>query len=554
MKKTIAYLSAIFFLAITLGSCKKKDTPPPPPPPPANFTITNWDVNGIPSLSDYKGVSINPSIRLNFPKAIDRATVSGGIDFNGGSYTISYQNGDSILILQPSAPLNYLAKYRVYAGNTLKSKQGGILFNPVDFSLSTQFDSSDKFPLLNDNQLLDKVQQQTFKYFWENAHPISGMAKERTSSAETVTTGGTGFGIMSIVTAVHRGFITRVEGRDRVLKITNFLLNNCTRYHGVFSHWIYGSTGQTQPFSSNDNGADLVETSFLLEGLITARQYFDGADAIETDLRTKINSIWDGVEWNWFRQSSQNVLYWHWSPDKGWIMNQQIKGWNEGLIVYVLGASSRTDSIPKIVYDNGWAGNGIIRNNNTYYGYQLPMGPANGGPLFFEHYSFLGINPNGLNDVYANYQTQVTNHTKINYEYCKANPQNWYGYSSQAWGLTACDGPAPTWYQAHSPTNDQGVIAPTAALSSFPYTPVESMRALKFFYYKLGDKLWGNYGFYDSYKLNDPWFASSTLAIDQGPIIIGIENYRSGLLWNLFTSAPEIKNGMRRLGFTAPYL
>jgi len=547
--------SFIIVCMLVAGSCKKKDTPAPvPPPAPVNFTITNWDVNGVMSLTDYKGVSVNPSIKLNFPVAIDRATVAAGINFNGGSYNVTYQSGDSVLVLQPSAALNYLTKYNVTADNDLKSKQGGILFSNAEFNLLTRLDSTDKFPLITDAALLDKVQQQTFKYFWDFGHPVSGMARERNTSGETVTTGGTGFGIMSIVTAVHRGFITRTEGRDRILKITNFLINNCTRYHGAFSHWLNGSTGVTQPFSANDNGADLVETSFLLEGLITARQYFDAADVTETELRTKINSIWDAVEWNWFRQGNQNVLYWHWSTDKGWVMNHQIKGWNEALVVYVLASSSRTDSIPKVVYDNGWASNGAIKTNNTYFGYQLPMGTANGGPLFFEHYSFLGINPNGLTDAYANYQTQAVNHTKINYEYCKANPLGWYGYSNLSWGLTASDGPAPSYYQAHSPSNDKGVITPTAALSSFPYTSTESMDALKFFYYKLGDKLWGTYGFYDAYKLADPWFATSTLAIDQGPIIVMIENYRSGLLWNLFTSAPEIKNGMKRLGFTAPYL
>ena len=260
----------------------------------------------------------------------------------------------------------------------------------------------------------------------------------------------------------------------------------------------------------------------------------------------------NAVEWNWFRQNNQNVLYWHWSPDKAWIINAQVRGWMEAMITYVMASSSLTDSIPKIVYDNGWAANGNIRNNNSYYSYQLPLGPSNGGPLFFEHYSFLGINPNGLSDAYANYQTQTVNHTKINYEYCKANPRGWNGYSNLCWGLTASD--IPTGYNANEPNNDPGVISPTAALSSMPYTPVESMNALKFFYYKLGDKIWGQYGFTDAFKLSDPWFATSYLAIDQGPIIVMIENYRSGLLWNLFTSAPEIKNGMRRLGFTAPYL
>ncbi len=541
------------FLAVLLISgCKPKGTATPPVIPPQNFMISNWSVDAVSGVNDYKGVPVTPQIRLQFPVAIDRNSVTAGITFNNGNYTASYLNGDSVVIIQPAAPLNYLTKYTLQAGNTLKSKQGGILFSPAQFTLLTKMDSTNKFPLITDNELLTKVQQQTFTYFRDFAHPISGMARERNSSGETVTTGGTGFGVMAIITGVSRGFITRAEGRDQVLKITNFLLSKCTRYHGAFAHWINGSTGVTIPFSANDNGGDLVETSLLLQGLIAAREYFNGTDAAEISLRTNINTIWDGVEWNWYRQNNQNVLYWHWSTDKGWIMNLPIRGWNEALIVYVLAASSRTDAIPKIVYDNGWAGNGAMRNNNSYYGYRLPLGPANGGPLFFEHYSFLGINPNGLSDAYADYATQTLHHTKINFEYCKANPKRWYGYSDQTWGLTASD--IPGGYTASEPANDVGVIAPTAALSSFPYTPVESMNALKFFYYKLGDKLWGAYGFYDAYKLHEGWFASSTLAIDQGPIIVMIENYRTGLLWNLFTGAPEIKNGMRNLGFTAPYL
>ncbi len=535
-----------------VGSCKPKEPTTPPVIPPQNFMISNWSIDAVSGVNDYKGVSVTPQIRLQFPVAIDPNSVTAGITFNNGNFTATYQSGDSVVLVQPTVPLNYLTKYTLQAGNALKSKQGGILFSPAQFTLLTKMDSTNKFPLITDNELLTKVQQQTFAYFRDFAHPISGMARERNSSGETVTTGGTGFGVMSIITAVSRGFITRAEGRDQVLKITNFLLTKCTRYHGAFAHWINGSTGVTQPFSANDNGGDLVETSLLLQGLIAAREYFNGTDAAEISLRNNINTIWDGVEWNWYRQNNQNVLYWHWSADKGWVMNLPIRGWNEALIVYVLAASSRTDAIPKIVYDNGWARNGAMRNNNSYYGYQLPLGPANGGPLFFEHYSFLGINPNGLSDAYADYATQTLHHTKINFEYCKANPKRWYGYSDQTWGLTASD--IPGGYTASEPGNDVGVIAPTAALSSFPYTPDESMNALKFFYYKLGDKLWGTYGFYDAYKLHEGWFASSTLAIDQGPIIVMIENYRTGLLWNLFTGAPEIKNGMRNLGFTAPYL
>jgi hypothetical protein len=258
------------------------------------------------------------------------------------------------------------------------------------------------------------------------------------------------------------------------------------------------------------------------------------------------------VEWSWFRKNNQDVLYWHWNSDGGFNMNVQIWGWNECLITYVLAASSTTYAVPKSVYTNGWAGHPGFQNGASYFGYQLPLGESMGGPLFFEHYSFLGINPNGLSDAYANYTDQTKNHTLINYNYCKQNPKGYFGYSDSVWGLTASD--IPNGYSASSPTNDLGVIAPTAAISSLPYTPSESMAALKFFYYVLGDKIWKQYGFTDAFSLKDLWFSNGYLAIDQGPIIVMIENYRSGLLWNLFTSCPEVKTGMKTLGFAAPFL
>jgi hypothetical protein len=299
----------------------------------------------------------------------------------------------------------------------------------------------------------------------------------------------------------------------------------------------------------------LVETSYLMAGLLSARQYFTGTDAAEITLRNDITALYNNVEWDWFRNGGQNVLYWHWSPNFNWDMNFPIRGWNECLITYVLAASSPTHGIPASVYTAGWAGNGSngFKNGNTYYTYQLPLGPELGGPLFFSHYSFLGINPTGLSDAYANYQTQTKNHTLINYEYCKANPKGYFGYSDSCWGLTAGD--IKNDYTASSPTNDVSFIAPTAALSSFPYTPTESMRALKFFYYVLGDKIFKEYGFVDAFSLKELWYANSFLAIDQGSVIVMIENYRSQLIWNLFTSCAEVKNGMKNiLNFTAPYL
>jgi hypothetical protein len=302
------------------------------------------------------------------------------------------------------------------------------------------------------------------------------------------------------------------------------------------------------PFGDKDNGADIVGTSYLMMGLLTARQYFNGSGLAETKLRTDINTLWDGVEWDWFRKSGENVLYWNWSADYGFAVNVPVRGWNECLITYVMAASSTTHAIPKIVYENGFAKNGAIKNGNSFYGHPLPLGEALGGPLFFEQYSFLGINPNGLSDAYANYLVQAVNHSKINYEYCKDNPRNYYGYSKQCWGLTASD--IKGGYTASSPTNDLGFIAPTAAICSMPFTPEESLRALNFFYYKLGDKIWKQYGFVDSFSLDQIWFADSFLAIDQGPQIGMIENYRTGLLWKLFMSCPEVQAGLTKLGFT----
>ena len=545
-------------LLLIVSACKKgADDPASITPATPSFSFQSLKVNGGYNGFTYYNINYNPVIKFSFSTKINQQSVSNAISFRDKSgtvipFTSSLENNDSTVVLQPSSNLSAITKYVVSLSTTLKSQQNGSLLSGTTVNLTTQIDSTDKFPVITDDALLTLVQQQTFKYFWDFAHPVSGLARERNSSGETVTSGGSGFGIMAIPVAINRSFITRAQGLTRMQTIVGFLKNTAQRFHGAFPHWLNGTTGAVIPFSQKDNGADLVETSYLMQGLICARQYFDGADAAETTLRNDINIIYNGVEWSWFRQGTQNVLYWHWSPNYNWEMNFPIHGWNECLITYVMAASSTTFPIPKIVYDNGWAQNGAIINNNIYYGLQLPLGPAYGGPLFFSHYSFLGINPNQLVDAYANYQTQTRNHTLINYNYCVTNPLNNFGYSNSCWGLTASD--IENDYTASSPTNDRGFIAPTAALSSFPYTPTESMKALKFFYYKLGDKIWGNYGFVDAFSLKDTWFANSTLAIDQGPIIVMIENYRTGLLWNLFTGAPEIKDGMRNLGFTAPYL
>ena len=545
-------LEGLIYIALLLlaFSCRKDD---PFNQASVSFGYNSVKVDGLSSGTSYKGLSEMPVIKIAFNTKIDQTSAKSAVtltDKNSSAVQLnfSFENSDSVISVKPVSSLNNLTNYTFTVSNSLKAKAGGRLSSPISLSLTTRVDLTNKYETISKDSLLTLVQKQTFKYFWNLGHQVSGMALERNTSGDIVTSGGTGFGIMAIPVAINRKFISRADGVVRVQQIMNFLTTKAARFHGAFSHWINGTTGAVVPFGTKDNGADIVETSYLMMGLLTARQYFDGSSAAEVKLRNDINTLWNAVEWDWFRKDDENMLYWNWSADYGFAVNVPVRGWNECLITYVMAASSTTHPIDKVVYDTGFARNGAIRNGNSYYGIPLPLGEALGGPLFFEHYSFLGINPFGLSDAYANYQTQVVNHSKINYAYCKDNPQKYYGYSENCWGLTASD--IKDGYTASSPTNDQSFIAPTAAICSMPFTPEESMQALNFFYYKLGDKIWKQYGFVDAFSLDKIWFADSFLAIDQGPQIGMIENYRTGLLWKLFMSCPEVQAGLTKLGFT----
>ncbi|MET7030214.1 glucoamylase family protein [Sediminicola luteus] len=418
--------------------------------------------------------------------------------------------------------------------------------------------------VISDVELMDIVQRETFKYFWDYADADSGGARERYHPSEpnlgksVVTSGGTGFGLMSILVGIERSYISRDEAVVRLSKILAFL-ENADRFHGAWPHWINGTNGSVIPFSSLDNGGDLVETAFLVQGLICIKEYFKTGSTEEKALSQKADVLWKGVDWQWYTKN-ENTLYWHWSPSNQFAMNMQLKGYNETLIPYVLAAASPDYSITPEVYSNGWASNGAIKSNNTQFGFPLLVKHSGneqfGGPLFWAHYSYLGLNPNGLTDQYVNYWDTNVNHSKINYSYCVSNPNGYRDYGKDCWGLTASytrNSDGGIGYNAHSPNNDTGIISPTAAISSIPYTPTESLAAMHFFYGKK-DKLMGPAGFYDAFSpSNDYWVAKAYLAIDQGPIVIMIENYRSGLLWNLFMQNEEVQNGLVKLGFnTAP--
>ncbi|MDP3462880.1 MAG: glucoamylase family protein [Bacteroidales bacterium] len=510
-----------------------------------NISLDGVDFSGNGDFYNQKRQGL--VLQLEFTESVDTLQIASRFTLSGSPvFKVSFADDYKKLILECTEELEGYKKFTFVASSGIRSVSG-YSFAGFSNTFFTEVDSTLKFPLISDDELLTLVQRQTFKFFYDYAHPQSGMARERFGSGDIVTSGGSGFGVMALIVGMERGFITREEGVTRLAKIIHFL-ETCDRFHGAWSHWINGSTGKVVPFGQKDNGGDLVETAFMAQGLLAMRQYLDPENTTENDLIGRITELYNGIEWDWYTRGNQNVLFWHWSPNYGWDMNFRIQGYNETLITYILAAASPTYTIPASAYHIGYARNGAIINGRTFYGHVLPVGYDFGGPLFFAHYSFLGLDPRNLSDNYANYWTQNVNHSLINFAYCAANPKGYPNYSEHCWGLTASD--IPSGYGVSEPTNDRGVISPTAAVSSLPYTPEQSMNAIRYFYYILGDKLWGDYGYYDAFDVHAGWWASSYIAIDQGPQIVMIENYRTGLIWNLFMSAPEVQTGLNKLGFT----
>ncbi len=401
---------------------------------------------------------------------------------------------------------------------------------------------------MSDEELLEMTQRASFRYFWDYAHPVSGLARERSNGdPQIVTTGGSGFGIMAIVVGAERGWVTRTQAVNRMIQIVSFL-QYADRFHGVFPHWMDGSTGKVHPFSQFDDGGDLVETAFMIQGLLAARAYFDQNTPLESALRDAITGLWEDVEWDWYRKNNSPVLYWHWSPNHAWQMNFPLRGFYEAQIVYILAAASPTHPVPGSLYQTGWTSSNYA-NNSIHFGHKIYCGPFGGGPMFFAHYSYLGFDPRGKKDAFCNYFVRNRNHALIQEAYSIANPEHHAGYSADCWGLTACD--EQNGYAAHDiyPSNDNGTIAPTAALSSMPYAAEECLAALRHFYRVQGERLWGIYGFYDAFNLDQDWFSNAYLAIDQGPIVGMIENQRTGLLWRVFMQNPEIAPALQAIGF-----
>ena len=419
----------------------------------------------------------------------------------------------------------------------------------------------------SDDELLTMLQEACFHYYWEGADPSSGMTHENIPGDERmVATGASGMGIGALIVGVDRGFITRAQGIERLTKIVGFL-ERAQRYHGAWSHYMDGNTGRTMPvFGMFDNGGDLVETSFLMEGLLAARQYFHGTSAAEQDLYKRISHLWETVEWDWYRgDAKSDFLYWHWSKQWGDQIHHPLIGFNEVMVTYLLAMSSPTHGVPVDMYYSGWAGQSQTAinyrggwsgafdgdhygNGHTYYGIKLDVGVGTGGPLFFTHYSYFGFDPRSLHDRYTkSYFENNRNLALINRAYCIENPKHFSGYGPDAWGLTAADGPEG--YVPHAPDNadDRGTLVPTGALASFPYTPEASMAALKHYYRDLGAQLWDIYGPRDAFDPGHNWVSPIYMGLNQAPITVMVENYRTGLVWKNFMSNPEMADMLLKL-------
>lgn len=445
------------------------------------------------------------------------------------------------------------ASYRVSAVNAAGQESA---LSPVVSGQTRKF---------TDAELLDMVQAGCFRYYWELAHPVAGLAPEiMPGDRNLIATGGNGFGLMALTVATERGFVTRDAAVERLLKAVRFLAR-ADRFHGIWPHFLDGNTGKAVAyFGKYDNGGDLVETAFLMQGLLAARQYFDRDTPAERETRETITRLWHEAEWDWYRRDpDSDVLYWHWSPDHGYHISHPLIGWNETLIVYLLAIASPTHAVPAGLYHTGWAGQseravqyrrGWSRtldgsrytNGNSYYGIPLAVGEGNGAELFFTQFSFMGFDPRGIRDAYANYFDNNRAIARINHAYCVDNPRGHAGYGPDCWGLSAginAGGGRPL------PRDDNGTISVMAALGSMPYTPKESLAALKHFYRDLGAKVWGAYGFHDGFNATQNWFEEVYMALNQAPITVMIENYRTGLVWNRFMANPEIRQGLEKIGF-----
>lgn len=403
----------------------------------------------------------------------------------------------------------------------------------------------------SDDEFLDYVQQTSFDYFWYLANPTNGMVADRSTPTSPCSIAAVGFGLTCIGIGIDHGWISRTQGVARVLTTLNTFLNGpqgtnasgTIGYKGWFYHFLDMNTALRSPASELSS----IDTALLLAGILHAKQYFDGTNTDEISIRTKADAIFNRVDWNWMAQGT-NVISMGWFPSGSFIANNWI-GYNEGMILYILGLGAATNPLPASAWSRWTSGYAWATN----YGQAFVTFP----PLFGHQYSHCWIDFRHNADAYMNsknstYFQNSRRATLAQRSYCIANPLNRVGYSSNVWGLTACDGPSGYGTHGAPPAeNDDGTIAPTAAGGSMAFAPEYALPALRHFYTQFRFRIWTAYGFRDAFNLGAQWYASDTLGIDQGPIVVMIENYRTQRVWRRFMQNEEVQRGLQRAGFVA---
>lgn len=427
----------------------------------------------------------------------------------------------------------------------------------VDYLLSSE-----------DEAMLDSIQKKTFLFFMGEHHPEWGIVKDRTASWAPASIASTGFGIPSFAIGVERGWITRDEAAEITLNMMNFFVNSlqspdalATGYKGFYYHFLRMDTGLREWRCELSS----VDTGLLMMGILFARNYYDRNNETENQIRSQASLMLENIEWdfmmmpdtgNYARQISMG-----WHPESG-LHKMGWSGYNEALFLYILAAGTGLENAKE-----------SYRSWLSSYKWQTPyegLSHVAFPPLFGHQFSHCFIDFRGLADEYMrgkgiDYFENSRRATWVQRQYAIDNPHGWIGYDSLCWGVTASDGPGDKYnfgereflsYAGRGTSGpdynyfDDGTIAPYGPLSSLPFAPEIVIPTIRSINEKMGDRIWGRYGYYDSFNLTAEWVNDDYIGIDQGPMLIMIENFRTGLVWNYVMNDPVIQKGLQTLGFS----
>ncbi|MGA9779082.1 MAG: glucoamylase family protein [Verrucomicrobiia bacterium] len=515
----------ILLLAVTLGAKAQ-------PVAPTNVVlfsgdlsaILHWDPEASPGLSGYNVYrstsSVGPFTKLN----ASLVTTLGYCD-------LAVSDGQTYY-------------YQVTAVNTSSQT------SPPS---ATAFTTPNPFP--SDDAYLDYLQQANFDYFWYAANPTNGLVPDRSTTGSACSISSVGFGLTAIGIAIDHGWITRDQGAARVLTTLNTFWNGPqgTNASGDIGYngWFYHFLDMNAATRSGSSELSSIDTTLLLGGILYVKQYFNGTNATETSIQTTASAIFNRVNWIWMAPDipGTNGVRMGWLPDTGFSTFGDWVGYDEGMLIYLLGIGATSNALPASCW-NYWTSGYIWAN---YYGYSFVTFP----PLFGHEYSHCWVDFRHVGDAYMNAENSTyfeNSHRAAlaQQAYCAADPLGWPGYSSLDWGLTASDD--PTGYAAHGAPpaeNDNGTIAFTASGGAMAFAPEIALPTLKNFYKGGRPRFWTQYGFIDAYNLSAAWYDNAELGIDQGPIVIMVENYRNQNVWRLFMQNPEIQQGLQEAGFVS---